>query len=189
MNIYYEEAIKAEMGPSLPEISALEFIEVAAVPKTPLQTTVGHVRNSAKQASSPQHRMNDPKTSNVSNDDFSTVVQRQNDIAELIIKQQNLSLLPKREVPMFDGDPLSYQSFIHALKHLIEDKTSSSQDRLYFLEQFTSGQARDLVRSCLHMEAKRGHSEATRLLKKHFGDEMKIANAYLDKALNWSSLK
>ena len=27
------------------------------------------------------------------------------------------------------------------------------------------------------------------LLEKHFGDEMKIANAYLDKMLNWTAIK
>ena len=106
-----------------------------------------------------------------------------------MIMQQNLSLLPKREVPVFKGDPLSYQPFMHAFKYLTEDKTSSSQDRLYFLEQFTAGQARDLVRSCMHMDERRGYSEAMQLLEKHFGDEMKIANAYLDKALNWTAIK
>ena len=73
---------------------------------------------------------------------------------------KNRSLLSKREVPVFKGDPLSYQPFRHAFKNLIEDKTSSSQDRLYYLEQFTAGQARDLVRSCMHMEARRGYPEA-----------------------------
>lgn len=75
---------------------------------------------------------------------------------------------------------------------MIEDKTSSFQDRLYFLEQFTSGQAKDLVRSCMHMDPHKGYTkaiEAKQLLQLHFGDEIKIANAYLEKALNWTSIK
>lgn len=39
------------------------------------------------------------------------------------------------------------------------------------------------------MDANTGFVEAKRLLKVHFGDEMKIANAYMGKALNWSSIK
>lgn len=188
MNEYYEEASKP-VEPTFTETTALEFIQVAAVPKTPLQRAVGHLHSSsqrASNASSPQLEIHETGTSH---DNLGTLVRTQKEIADLVIMQQNLSLLPKRQVPVYDGNPLSYQSFMHAFKYLIEDKTSSCQDRLYFLEQFTSGQAKDLVRSCLHMDARRGYSEAMQLLKKHFGDEMKIANAYLDKALNWTVIK
>ena len=71
---------------------------------------------------------------------------------------------------MFDGDPLNFMPFMRAFEHGIEDKTSSHQDRLYYLEQYTSGQPKDLVRSCLHMEARRGYAEAKKLLKEHFGN-------------------
>ena len=39
------------------------------------------------------------------------------------------------------------------------------------------------------MDAQRGYSEAMQLLKRRYGNEMKIANAYLDKALNWTAVK
>ncbi|KAJ8349111.1 hypothetical protein SKAU_G00277000 [Synaphobranchus kaupii] len=192
MNVYNDGADNASEPPdqpTLPDTSVVDFIPVSSVPKTPLQRAV--VIHSSPQggdvAAGPQGQ--GPDLSNISQDSISVMVQKQNEIAQLVIRQQNLSLLPKRELTVFDGNPLSYQSFMHAFKHLIEDKTSSGQDRLYFLEQFTSGQARDLVRSCLHMDAQMGYPEAMRLLKKHFGDEMKIANAYLDKALNWPAVK
>ena len=34
---------------------------------------------------------------------LSTVIDRQNDLAELIVTQQNLSLLPTRDISVFDG--------------------------------------------------------------------------------------
>lgn len=49
--------------------------------------------------------------------------------------------------------------------------------------------ARDLVHSYQHMEADRGYAEVKRLLKKHFGDEYRIATAYIEKALSWPSIK
>ncbi|KAJ8391888.1 hypothetical protein AAFF_G00083590 [Aldrovandia affinis] len=113
----------------------------------------------------------------------------QRDIADLIIMQQKLALLPAREIAVFNGDPLTYQSFMRAFEYLVEDKTSSSQDRLYFLEQYTSDQPRDLVRSCLNMDARQGYAEAKRLLKKHFGNEVMVTNAYLEKALSWTAIK
>jgi hypothetical protein len=65
---------------------------------------------------------------------LSTVIKCQVNIAELIIMQQKLALLPAREITAFDGDPLNYHVFTRAFEHVIEDKTSSSQDRLYILE-------------------------------------------------------
>lgn len=58
-------------------------------------------------------------------------------------KQQNLSLLPKRDVPTFSGNPLSFQPFILAFEHSIEKNTDDYQDRLYFIEQFTDGPAEE----------------------------------------------
>lgn len=41
----------------------------------------------------------------------------------------------------------------------------------------------ELVRSCAHMTPCKGYHEARKLLHKHYGDELVIANAYVDKAL------
>lgn len=71
----------------------------------------------------------------------------------------------------------------------IEEKTSDASDCLHFLEQFTRGQPRQLVRSCQHMAADRSYTKAKALLEEHYGDEQKIASAYLDKALSWPVIK
>lgn len=36
------------------------------------------------------------------------------------------------------------------------------------------------------MDTNTGFAEAKRMLKLHFGDELKIANAYMEKVLNWN---
>lgn len=56
------------------------------------------------------------------------------------------------------------------------------------LRQFTSGLPRYLVH-CVHMDVNRGYIEAKHLLKEHFGNEIKISGAYLEKALNWTAIK
>ena len=48
-------------------------------------------------------------------------------------------------VPIFDGDPMEYGAFVRAFENVIESKTSSSSERLYYLEQFTSGDVKELV--------------------------------------------
>ena len=39
------------------------------------------------------------------------------------------------------------------------------------------------------MQPDTGYAEAKRLLKKHFGDDYRIATAYIDKTLSWPSIK
>ena len=142
-------------------------------------------RTSRVQASSPLEtlRMSSPPkatskasdqllTGSILNDDgLANVLQRQNDITSMLVKQQKLSTLPQKEITVFSGEVLSYRPFIRAFEHIIEEKGESSADRLYFLDQYTSGLPRDLVKSCLHMCPCRGYEKAKALLQEHYGDE------------------
>ncbi|KAL6489444.1 hypothetical protein MHYP_G00031850 [Metynnis hypsauchen] len=110
-------------------------------------------------------------------------------ITEFLVRQQKLAALPPQNIPIFNGDPMDYRLFIRAFEHGVEDKTDSCRDRLYYMEQYTSGQPRELIRSCLHMEPKRGYCEAKKLLQEHFGNEYTISRAYIEKALNWPGIK
>lgn len=60
------------------------------------------------------HCMDISAHSHDTHDNLSTVVQRQRDIADLIVMQRKLALLLAREITVFDGDPLTYQSFMQA---------------------------------------------------------------------------
>ena len=117
-----------------------------------------------------------------------SVMEKQNEITALLIQQQCLSSMPKKEIQIFDGDPLQYHTFIKSFEHCIETKNSNHTDCLYYLEQYTQGQPRELVRSCLHM-SDGGYRKAKSLLREHFGNEHKIATAYMESALSWPSIK
>lgn len=130
-----------------------------------------------------------PVDNSVSTENLVTVMQRQNDITESLIRQQKLSTLPPQNIPVFKGDPIEYRLFMSAFEHNVESKTENSKDRLYYLEQHTIGQPNDFVRSCFHMDPEEGYPEAKRLLKEGFGDKYKISMAYRDKALNWPFIK
>lgn len=117
------------------------------------------------------------------------IMNKQNEITTLLMQQQQLSSLPKRDIQVFDGDPLQYHSFMRAFENGVESKSNSYSDRIYFLEQFTRGRPRELVRSCLHVDPERGYAQAKALLKEHYGNEHRISAAYMEKALSWSSIK
>lgn len=77
---------------------------------------------------------------------------------------------------------------MRAFEQVGEDKVSQS-DCLYYLEQFTRGQPRELVRSCQHMAADLGYVKAKELLKQHFGNEYKVASAYKEKVFAWPPIR
>ena len=58
---------------------------------------------------------------------------RQTRIMEMLAVNQNKSKLPQPRVPTFDGNPVEYRTFARAFESLIESRTSSSTERLYYL--------------------------------------------------------
>ena len=116
-------------------------------------------------------------------------MQRQNEITALLVEQNTASALPQRNIPVFDGDPLHFKSFLRAFENCVEQKTKNFSDCLYFLEQYTRGQPRDIVRSCQHLPLEMGYPKAKTLLIDYYGSEHKISSAYMDKINNWPSIK
>lgn len=144
---------------------------------------------SSQRGRSSHRQMTENTQNSDSADDLYSILQRQNQVTEMLIKQQSLTQLPHRDIPVFTGDPLTYRSFIRAFAHAIESKTDSQQDRLYYLEQFASGEPLELIRSCEHMRPHKVYREARKLLNRHYGDELRIANAYIKKAMDWPQIK
>ena len=122
-------------------------------------------------------------------DNLTKILEKQNQLTSLLVKQQLLHTLPKGDLAVFDGNILQYNSFIHSFEHIIESRTDNNQDRLQFLIQYTKGQAQQLVKSCQFMDANRGYIKARQLLKEHFGNAYRISCAYIEKALAWPVIK
>ena len=108
---------------------------------------------------------------------------RQNMALQQIVHQQQQSVmartLPQSTINPFKGDPIEYCDFIRSFEHLVEQKTPSPSVRLYYLIQYTSGPAQDLMKSCLSMNPEQGYTEARRLLKERYGQEYRIVAAHV----------
>lgn len=137
---------------------------------------MGHILNSQTQSGNNQN-------------DMVGIMQKQNEITAQLVQQNISSVLPPRNLQIFDGDPLQYKSFIRAFENVVEKKTNNPSDCLQFLEQYTRGQPKDLVHSCQHIPPDQGYQRAKNLLAQHFGDEYKIASAYMEKIFNWTPVK
>ena len=108
---------------------------------------------------------------------------RQSIALQQIVQQQQQSVmaltLPQPTIKAFKGDPIEYCDFVRSFEHLVEQKTPSPSARLYYLIQYTSGPAQDLMKSCLSMSPERGYTEARRLLKERYGQKYRIAAAHV----------
>ena len=137
-------------------ISQPDFVDLGAVPKTPLQRAM---RGGLAQKSMavPQTTTAATTRLNLSSGGTRTTLTQprraqstpgrepfepldNSDLTNLLVSVVAQSALPKKEVPVFNGNPLESQLFMQAIKYNIEDKTDSDEDRLYFLEQYTVGQ-------------------------------------------------
>ncbi len=135
------------------------------------------------------HEQIPPTVSSTPDSYMIKILENQNNLTQILVKQQLLSTLPQGSIPPFDGQIMEYKSFIHCFENMIENKTENNRDRLQFLIQFTKGQAQKLVKSCEYMTPDRGYQKAKELLKVNFGNEYKISCAYLEKALSWPQIK
>ena len=113
------------------------------------------------------------------------ILEQQNRVMEEFVNQQKKNTLPRRQLPIFDGNPLSYCTFMRAFETVIESNDQSdSGGRLYYLEQHTSGRGREIVRSCMYLNPEESYSKAKKLLKTRFGQKHNIALAYVDQLTN-----
>lgn len=65
-----------------------------------------------------------------------------------------------------------------AFEVTIDQRCNSDADKLYYLEKYTDGGPRELVRSCYCTDANIDYRTARSLLNKHYGNEYKIADSY-----------
>ena len=133
---------------------------------------------------------NAPIEKESANKELLEILKHQNEMSFTLIRNQELSTLPKREMEVFDGrDITKFKPFMNSFRRSIEQKTDSSSDRLYYLEQYTTGLPNELVRSCCHMDPSKGYATAMKCLREKYGNEFDIANAFLDKIEAWPTIK
>lgn len=87
----------------------------------------------------------------------------------------NLINLPKVELECFDGDPMKYHSFIAIFDENVGQITCDDKIKLTRILQYTSGHAKDAIRSCALLGGERGYKQAREILQKRFGNDHLIS--------------
>ena len=111
--------------------------------------------------------------------DIVDIQRKQTELSQIMVSQQARSLLPSSEPLIFYGDAMEFPAFMTAFESLIESKVEDSCERLYFLGQYTSGKAKEVINSCLQRKSEGSYKETKELLKRQFEDPFKIEDAHI----------
>jgi hypothetical protein len=126
---------------------------------------------------------------NNANPSRDTSLQPLHDLTALLLEQQMKATLPQRTIQPYNGDPLEYCSFMQSFRYGVESKTTNDMDRLYYLEQLTTGEPNRLVKGLLNRGPTEGYQEAKALLARKFGNKYVIADAFKKKAEKWQDVR
>ena len=96
---------------------------------------------------------------------------------------------PIAELTKFNGNPMEYRRFKRQFQVRVCDLTDSYEERLNFLYQFTEGEAHRIVKGYLHLDSKVGYLAVLDEFETRYGDAGSVAQAYVQRALNWPPVK
>ena len=115
---------------------------------------------------------------------YETVVDK---LSDVLVDPRNR--LPEIVIPKFSGDPLDYDSFIRTFDARIASRTNDDSEKMHYLDQYTSGIPKQIVRSCMHIPAGLGYMEARRQLDERFGHRFLLAQTYLKRLETWPTIR
>ena len=113
----------------------------------------------------------------------SSVSSYHNSLANAIMQIAEISKnskLPTAEVQMLDGDPSAYQRFLSSFRFVVESNTNDPAARLNVLIQYTTGNARKVIETCVLLPPKQGYVTVLDLLNKNFGNLNEMARKIID---------
>ena len=87
-------------------------------------------------------------------------------VSEIIYKLLQYQGDPEVEIDKFNGNPLEYQYSVSMFNQVLEMKVSDQTRRLTRLLKFTGGEAKELIKHCIHLPPKTGYETAKQQLWK-----------------------
>ena len=101
----------------------------------------------------------------------------------------NQQSAPNVDIDVFSGDPMEYQYFMATFREVVEKKIADPMGRLIRLIKYTSGEAKELIRHCIHLPPSVCYQEAKALLSKEYGDSYIISATYMKELRKWPQIK
>ena len=110
-------------------------------------------------------------------------------VVKMIAEQQHMSLLPVQRPPVFSGNYFNYAAFINAFESLIESRVTDPKQRLYYLNQYSAGDAKESIKGLITLDSTDSYEKARKVLKERFGHPYRVAQAYKEKLNSWPAIR
>ena len=94
---------------------------------------------------------------------------------------------PSTPLNKFSGDPWTYHRFMRQFRCKVVSNTDNEEDRLHFLEQYTSGEAKRTVVGFSYCPD--GYQLALEELERRYGNPEILVKSFITKALIWPQIK
>ena len=126
---------------------------------------------------------------NTTPDSSESNMSRRQELDYAIAESIEGSKMPLVEPGVFEGEMLTYTRWAKSFDAFISKrKQLSASDRLYYLEKYTTGEARELIEHYLTMNSDQAYHEAKKDLEQTYGNAYLISQAYKRKLANWPKI-
>nr|XP_006811748.1 PREDICTED: uncharacterized protein LOC102801727 [Saccoglossus kowalevskii] len=95
---------------------------------------------------------------------------------------------PQSDIKCFGGDIMEYTKFMRQFKSRVVANTETDDERMNYLEQYTTGEANTIFSGFGYLDASKGYPPAIKELEDRYGNSEIIASAYIKRAMKWSSI-
>ena len=109
-------------------------------------------------------------------------------IAQSFADNVTRSRLPVPTPPIFDGNPLKFMYFKKSFVTLIENKGIAPSEKLYYLQQYLSGEAKAAVEGCFFGSDEVAYKTAWDRLEARFGNSFLIQQHLRTKLKDWPKI-
>ncbi len=99
-----------------------------------------------------------------------------------------MSKLPVPEPPIFTGDPIHFIEFKQSFMALIDKKSLSSADKMFYLKKYVSGSARKAVEGTFFRTDDEAYQDAWCKLNDRYGQPFVIQKAFRERLANWPNV-
>ena len=96
---------------------------------------------------------------------------------------------PKIEIRKFSGSPLEYRRFMRQLETQVFVNCETDDDKLSFLDQYTTGEPNKIVHGYSYLNATKGLKLTLDELEDRYGNADIVVDAFIAKALSWPTIK
>jgi len=105
--------------------------------------------------------------------------------AQILVNVMNQSRLPVPVPKVFSGNPMEFVAFRGSFKTLIEDKGISAKEKIYYLQQYISGEAREAIEGCLYGTTEDDYTRAWQTLESRYGHQFLIQESFRERLEHW----